>query len=120
MNAEEIMDDTCTLSCGFFEGIDPESYTEREPRLQKTFSHMQLDGKSGTLDICGAKDMAHDPGQLSEIFDTLSKILGPRGKGRILLTCETTEICYFRRNMWKLLPVPVPDDPFENIRYVEG
>ncbi len=42
-----------------------------------------------------------------------------RGERRLLLICETTEICYFRQNTGKLLPVPIPEDPFENIHYVD-
>lgn len=112
------MNDKCTLSCGLFEGIDPDSFQANKSHLQSLFHHIRFDQETKTLDICGAKDLEHDPDKLSRILDRLSTILAPQGKGQILLTCETTEICYFRQNMWKLMPIHIPEDPFENIHYV--
>jgi hypothetical protein len=36
-----------------------------------------------------------------------------------MLQCEASEICYFRRNMWKLLSIHIPPDPFDDIHYVD-
>jgi len=35
-----------------------------------------------------------------------------------MLACGATEICFFRKNMWKLLCVNIPDDPFDDIHHV--
>lgn len=112
------MKDVCDLTCGSFTGVDPSAYKEREGILRETFHFLDMDPDRGTLSVCGGKNVAHDPDRLKGIFNLLASVLGDSGRGSILLTCEQTEICYFRRNMWKLLPVSIPEDPFEAIHYV--
>jgi hypothetical protein len=88
--------------------------------LRETFHFLDLDPESGTLSVCGGKNVAHNPERLKGILNTLASLLGESGRGSILLTCEQTEICYFRRNMWKLMRVYIPEDPFEDIHYLAG
>lgn len=112
------MQDLCSLTCGSFTGVDPSSYREREKTLQEIFHYLDMDPEQETLSVCGGKNVVHDPEKLKRIFNILAGILGENGRGSILLSCDRTEICYFRKNMWKLMQVYVPDDPFEDIHYV--
>ena len=112
------MNNKCSLNCGTFKGVDPEALDSKKNQLEEIFSLVAHDSQSKTLQLCGARNVAHDPDRLVEIFDMLSTLLTATGKGQILLTCDTTEICYFRHRMWKLMAVHVPDDPFEGLHCV--
>ncbi|MEF8889381.1 MAG: hypothetical protein V5A14_04995 [Desulfohalobiaceae bacterium] len=112
------MAELCSLTCGSFTGVDPSSYREKENALQEIFHFLHLDPENKSLSICGGRDVPHDPERLKYIFNLLASILEEEGRGSILLTCDQTEICYFRRNRWKLVQIYIPEDPFEDIHYV--
>ena len=110
----------CSLHCGRFSGVNPERYEKTKDRLINMFANVRYDEAQGSLDLCGAQDIQHEPSLLIEIFSLLGSILDDDGKGQILLNCGTMEMCYFRKNMWKLTSVMLPDDPFEGIHHVKA
>lgn len=113
------MNNKCSLNCGTFRGVDKDAYAAEKKNLASIFSLVEYDGDSDLLQLCGARNVAHDPDQLTSIFNTLSTLLTDKGKGQVMLTCDTTEVCFFRRKMWKLMAVHVPEDPFEGLHCIE-
>lgn len=114
------MKDVCSLHCGQFKGVDNAAFEREKAALSDIFSVLRHDPSDGTLDLCGAQGVKHDPSLLIDLFNRLAGLLDPSGQGSIILSCESKEICYFRRNMWKLLPIPVPEDPFAGVYYVKA
>ena len=107
----------CSLHCGHFSGVDRAAVAKALPRLKKAFNHVDYSEPDRTLELTGAHGLDDDPEALTRLLDSLSKLLGKEGRGSIILRCEATEICYFRKGMWSLLAMPVPPDPFDRIRH---
>jgi len=112
------MTSACSLHCGHFLGVEPEAFKSSEASLKEIFRYIHHDGRTGMLEVAGGVNVPHDPARLTEIFDMLATMLSEGGKGRIMLQCEATEVCYFRRKAWKLEYVELPPDPFEGVRRV--
>jgi len=112
------MELTCSIHCGHFFGVKKESYEKNKGYLTGLFKYVHYDEQRKFLDFTGATDLVDDPSVLTEIFDRLSTLLNDTGKGRLMLQCDSTEVCFFRKNMWKLMTIDMPEDPFDNIRYV--
>lgn len=108
----------CSLHCGHFEGVDASAVAARLDELRQTFSHADFSAEARTLDLTGARGLADDPGALTSLLDSLSRLLAQDGRGSIILRCEETEICYFRKGMWTLLAMHIPPDPFDRISHV--
>ena len=107
----------CSLHCGHFSGVDPAAAAAALPGLKQAFTHVDYDAAGRTLDITGAHGLPDDPEALTALLDSLSRLLAEDGRGSIILRCEATEVCYFRRGMWTLLALPFPPDPFDRIRH---
>jgi hypothetical protein len=107
----------CSLHCGHFSGVDTAAVAKALPKLKKTFTHVDYAESERALDLTGAHNLEDDPEALTKLLDYLSKLLGKNGRGSIILRCEQTEICYFRKGMWSLLAMPVPPDPFDRIHH---
>ncbi len=114
------MTSTCSLHCGHFQSVGTEAFKKHEQSLKNIFRYINYDGQSGNLEVAGGVNVPHDPARLTEIFDMLATMLSEDGKGRIMLQCEATEVCYFRCKAWKLEYVDLPSDPFEGVRRVPG
>ncbi|MFP4475861.1 MAG: hypothetical protein ACLFOY_09885 [Desulfatibacillaceae bacterium] len=112
------MKDFCTLHCGRFSGVSKQNYTGNKRYLEDMFSTVRFDEQADLLEVCGAQHVDHEPGLLIELFDTLASVLEENGNGRILLNCGNFEMCFFRKNMWKLMAMPMPEDPFDDVHYV--
>jgi len=112
------MESTCSLHCGHFQAVGRDAYARREKDLKEVFRYVHYDQAGSALEVAGGVNIPHDPERLTAIFDMLATMLGPDGKGRIMLQCGGTEVCYFRRNAWKLAHVDLPSDPFEGVRHV--
>jgi hypothetical protein len=113
------MNGTCSLHCGVFNGVGKDRFEESADELNRLFDYVRYVEETRTLELTGAKNIEDSPPVLTEIFDFLSRLLeDDDGRGRIMLQCEAHEICYFRRHMWKLMGIAVPDDPFNDIHYV--
>ncbi|MEW5773356.1 MAG: hypothetical protein AB1916_07500 [Thermodesulfobacteriota bacterium] len=110
-------DSLCSLHCGRLAGVDPAAVAAALPGLQTAFTHVDYSPERRTLDLTGAHGLPDDPEALTRLLDSLSRLLGEDGRGSIILRCENTEICYFRRNMWALLAMHIPPDPFDRIRH---
>ena len=108
----------CSMHCGRFLGVDPDRFKASEAALSAIFSSVRHDPETQTLDLCGAQHLNHDPNELQTLFDRMSGLLLAEGRGRILLNCGDLEMCFFRNNMWKLVHVGMPEDPFEGLRIV--
>ena len=108
----------CSMHCGRFQGVDEAKFKESRSMLAKKFLTVRYDVEADTLDICGAQDLNHDPDELCALFNRLAELLKDKGKGRILLNCGDLEMCFFRKNMWKLVHVGMPEDPFEGLQVV--
>jgi hypothetical protein len=112
-----MMETICSLHCGHFTGVDPEMFKARREELEELFSYVGYVEETGALEVTGARDLEDHPRAIGPIFDMLSMLLTEMGRGSIILRCEGTEVCYFRKNMWSLQPMPVPPDPFDSIRH---
>jgi hypothetical protein len=112
------MEQFCSLHCGHFSGLGPKAYAKEEAWLKGLFELVSYNKADETLEITGARNIADSPKAISSIFDRLASMLEDKSKGQIMLACGGTEICYFRKNMWKLLCVNIPEDPFVDIHYV--
>lgn len=113
------MREMCSMHCGHFNGVSKEAFEQAKSALDGLFEAVRYEAEFETLHVCGARGIEDSPGKLSEIFDMLAGLLSETGKGHIMMRCEgITEICYFRRNMWKLAGIELPPDPFEGIHYV--
>jgi len=108
----------CSLHCGHFNGVEKDVFDKNKSFLEGLFRFVSFDPETGALDVTGAQNLQHDPDKLIEIFNALASLLSEEGRGRIILQCDAHEICYFRKSMWKLLSVHIPDDPFDDIHYV--
>ncbi|NMC50553.1 MAG: hypothetical protein GYA47_14180 [Desulfovibrio sp.] len=108
----------CFLHCGIFTGLDTQALRGNQETLQELFPKIRHDPEADTLEVCGSREIHHDPETIIKVFNLLASVLSPEGKGQIMLHCDGHEVCYFRRNMWKLLTVFVPEDPFEVMHYV--
>ena len=106
----------CSMHCGRFQGVDMAKFQAAKPDLEKMFHTVRLDPETESLDLCGAQDVNHDPDVLCALFNTLATLLTDQGKGRILLNCGDLEMCYFRKNMWKLIHIGMPEDPFDGLQ----
>jgi hypothetical protein len=101
-------------------GVDESAYENEKSELGNMFESVRYDKEMQALDVCGARELSDRPKELSNILDKLASLLSDGGKGHIMMRCEgLTEICYFRRNMWKLVGIDLPPDPFEGIHHVE-
>jgi len=107
----------CSLHCGHFTGVDPAAVAAALPGLKKSFTHVDYSAPDRTLGLTGAHGLEDDPAALTGLLDALSRLLAEDGRGSIILRCEAAEVCYFRRNMWTLLALPFPPDPFDRIRH---
>jgi hypothetical protein len=112
------MNSQCSLHCGHFTGVAKSVFATNSDYLHRLFTYVFYDEAGETLEVTGAREIDDHPDALRKIFNTLATLLKEGGKGRIMLQCDTTEICFFRRNMWKLMSIQVPPDPFEDIYYV--
>lgn len=114
------MRDTCSMHCGHFTGVPKDAFEKEKASLGKIFESVRYEDDTQSLHLCGARELSDSPKDLSEILDTLASLLSEDGKGQIMMRCEgLTEVCYFRRKMWKLAGIDLPPDPFEGIRYVD-
>lgn len=109
----------CSLHCGHFAGVDSAAVKAVLPALKKTFSFVDYDADGRSLELTGARGLDDDPDALTALLDTLSGLLAEGGRGSIILRCEQTEICYFRKGAWTLLAMSIPPDPFDRIRYAK-
>lgn len=110
--------DTCSMHCGRFSGVAKDAYEAHSEALQTLFGLVEYDEESQELNLCGARGVSDLPGDLTQIFDALSKLPGDKGRGRIMINCNGAfEVCYFRHGMWKLEAVAVPPDPFDGVHY---
>ncbi len=112
------MEQFCSLHCGHFTDLSPKSYAKEEAWLKELFELVSYNKADKTLEITGARNISDAPKAISAVFDRLAAMLDEKSKGRIMLACGATEICFFRKNMWKLLCVNIPDDPFDDIHHV--
>ena len=112
--------ETCSMHCGHFSGIDAQALAQSKGRLEELFSLVEYDAGTGALSLCGARNVEDSPANLTAIFDELSQLLGPGGKGRMMVNCDGRfEACFFRSKMWKLMAVGMPEDPFEGLRITD-
>lgn len=109
----------CSLHCGHFFGVSENAFKEQEKYLKDLFNHVDFDAPSRSLDVTGARNVNHDPDVLIQIFNTLSNLLEEHGKGRLMLVCDDTEVCFFRRGKWKLMAIQMPEDPFDGVVYAD-
>ena len=107
----------CSLNCGYFHGVSGPAFAEAQNYLEGLFRHVYYDAGTDLLELTGGTNFPDEPSKLMELFDKLSLLLTETGKGRIMIQCELSEICYFRKGMWKLLGIHVPPDPFDDIHY---
>ena len=107
----------CSLHCGHFAGVDPAAVAKALPGLKHLFTHVDYVEPERTLELTGARGLDDDPEALTQLLDSLSLLLADDGRGSIILRCENTEICYFRKGMWTLLSMAIPPDPFDRIRH---
>lgn len=112
------MKSTCSLHCGNFAGVTKGDFKKNEKFLRGLFDYVHFDPEAERLDLTGARDVEDSPQQIISIFNRLAKLLKDGGRGKIMLQCEASEICYFRRNMWKLMGVHIPPDPFDDVHHV--
>jgi len=113
------MRDMCSMHCGHLSGVSKQAFDKARAALEKLFEAVRYEAEYEMLHVCGAREIEDSPGKLSEILDMLAGLLSEKGKGHIMMRCEgITEVCYFRRNMWKLAGIELPPDPFEGIHYV--
>lgn len=108
----------CSMHCGRFQGVDQTKFKAAEAALTKKFATVSFNAEEETLDLCGAQHLNHDPDELMAVFNSLAGLLTDNGKGRILLNCGDLEMCFFRKNMWKLVHVGMPEDPFDGLYMV--
>ncbi len=112
--------ETCSLHCGYLQGVSKDRFEAEKSFLQSLFSSVQYYETSGKLHVCGARNLADDPEQFITLFNRLSSLLNNDGKGSLLVKCEdSTEVCYMRRKRWKLAHVVLPPDPFEGVYYAD-
>lgn len=112
--------ETCSMHCGHFFGVDAQAFAKGKARLEGLFSLVEYEPDEGALSLCGARNVSDSPSELTKIFDELSLLLGPEGKGRLMINCGGLfEACYFRHRMWKLMSVGMPEDPFEGLRIAD-
>jgi hypothetical protein len=112
------MKSECSLHCGHFTGVAKSVFQMNRDYLHNLFSYVSYDERNETLEVTAAREIDDSPDELKKIFNTLATLLKEEGKGRIMLQCATSEICFFRRNMWKLMSIHIPADPFDDIYYV--
>jgi len=112
------MKSVCSLHCGHFSGVNAERFQAEKGFLEGLFRFVSFESETGALDVTGAQGLAHDPDMLIDLFNRFAGLLGEQGRGRIILQCDGHEICYFRKSMWKLLAISIPEDPFDDIHYV--
>ena len=113
------MKDTCSLHCGHFIGVSKDVFEKKREYLKGLFDYVHYEEETERLEVTGAQDIEDSPEAIKKVFNTLATLLREGGKGRVMLQCENTEICYLRRNMWKLMSIHVPPDPFDEIYYVD-
>lgn len=112
--------ETCSMHCGHFSGVDAQAFDTHKVRLEGLFSLVEYDAGSGSLNLCGARNVNDSPAELTSIFDELSRLLGPEGKGRLMVNCGSHfEACFFRSKMWKLMALGMPDDPFDGLHITD-
>jgi len=113
------MKSTCSLHCGSFAGVSKKDFGKSGKFLRGLFDYVHYDAETELLEVTGARNVEDNPEEITEIFSRLAKLLKEGATGKIMLQCEASEICYFRRNMWKLMGIHIPPDPFDDIHYVE-
>jgi hypothetical protein len=113
------MKSACSLHCGSFAGVSKEDFEKNGKFLRGLFDYVHYDEQAERLEITGARDVYDSPDEITSIFNKMARLLKDGGRGKIMLQCEASEICYFRRNMWKLMSIHIPPDPFDDIRYVQ-
>lgn len=112
--------DTCSMHCGQFTDVDKAVFDKQSQALEKLFGLVEYDEPTRSLHLCGARNVSDLPGDLTEVFDALSRLPGRQGGGRIMINCEGVfEVCYFRHGLWKLEAVTVPPDPFEGVHHAD-
>jgi hypothetical protein len=94
------------------------AFNKNEKFLKGLFDYVYYDPEAERLDVTGAREVEDSPQEIIKVFNTLAKLLNAGGRGKIMLQCEASEICYFRQNMWKLMSVHIPPDPFDDIHHV--
>lgn len=99
-----------------FPGRGPEAFKSSEASLKEVFRCIHHDGRTSTLEVAGGVNVPHDPARLTEIFGMLATMPSEGGRGRMMLQCEASEVCRFRRKAWKLEYVELPAGPLEGVR----
>jgi hypothetical protein len=113
------MKSICSLHCGSFGGVSKGDFEKNAKFLRGLFDYVHYDEEAERLEVTGARDIADIPDEITKIFNGLARLLKEGGRGKIMLQCEASEICYFRRNMWKLMSIHIPPDPFDDIHHVQ-
>jgi len=93
-------------------------FKKKEKSLRGLFDNVHYDPEVERLDVTGAREIEGSPQEVINVLNRLATLLKEGGRGKIMLQCETSEICYFRQNMWEVMSVHLPPDPFDDIHHV--